>query len=76
MDIYFDNKIISLTDYQKLTGHGVKINTIETKISEKGQLEEIKAFADAIKSGLAESPIPLWQQLQAMEIAFAVEKQI
>ena len=76
MDIYFDNKIISLTDYQKLTGHGVKINTIETKISEKGQLEEIEAFADAIKSGLAESPIPLWQQLQAMEISFAVEKQI
>ena len=76
MDIYFDNKIISLTDYQKLTGHGVKINNIETKISEKGQLEEIDAFADAIKSGSAESPIPLWQQLQAMEIAFAVEKQI
>ena len=35
-------------------------------------MEELSAFAQAINIG-SEWPIPLWQQLQAMEIAFAVE---
>lgn len=75
MDVYFDGKIISLSDYKSLTGYGVKIADVSSRISDKGQLEELEAFGKAIKEGTA-SPIPLWQQLQAMRIAFAVEEAI
>lgn len=75
MEIFFDNKMIILDDYKSLKGYGVNINKIETKISEKGQLEELEVIGKSIKDG-NEAPIPLWQQIQAMEIAFDVEKQI
>ena len=75
MEIFFDGKTITLDDYRSMKGYGVKLASIETKGSEKGQLEEIKAFGRVIKNG-GESPIPLWQQMQAMQIAFAVEEQI
>lgn len=75
MEIFFDGKMITLDDYKSMKGYGVKLASIETKGSEKGQLEEIEAFGRAIKEG-HEIPIPLWQQMQAMQIAFAVEAQI
>ena len=39
---------------------------------QKGHREELEAFADSIRKG-GDWPSPLWQQLQAMEIAFRVE---
>lgn len=75
MDVFFDGKMIILDDYKSMKGYGVKLAAIETKGSEKGQFEEIEAFGKAIKAG-REEPIPLWQQFQAMQIAFAVEAQI
>lgn len=75
MEVFFDGKMITLDDYKSMKGYGVKLAAIETKGSEKGQLEEIKEFGKVIKTG-GEVPIPLWQQLQAMQIAFAVETQI
>lgn len=75
MEIFFDGKMILLDDYKSVSGYGVKLANIKSAASEKGQLEEIRAFAEAIQSG-RESPIPLWQQYQAMRIAFAVEEQI
>lgn len=75
MEVFFDDKTIILDDYKSMTGYGLKLKSIKTAASEKGQLEEIMAFAEAIQQG-KESPIPLWQQYQAMKIAFAVESQI
>ena len=75
MEVFFDGKMITLNDYKSMKGYGIKLASIETKGSEKGQLEEIEAFGRAIKNG-GESPILLWQQMQAMQIAFAVEEQI
>ena len=75
MEVFFDGKMIVLDDYKKINGYGVKLANIESKISEKGQLEELEDFAKAIKGG-NEFPIPLWQQIQAMKIAFEVEKMI
>ena len=75
MEIFFDNKMITLNDYKKLQGYGVKVKEIQTKGSDKGQLEELIAFADAIQNG-KESPVSFAEQVAAMEIAFAVEEQI
>ena len=75
MEVFFDGKMITLNDYKSMKGCGVKLASIETKGSEKGQLEELEVFGKIIQAG-GESPIPLWQQIQAMQIAFAVEEQI
>ena len=75
MEIFFDGKTIVLDDYKELVGYGVEVAKVSSKCSEKGQLEEIKAFADALKTG-EQMPIPLWQQFQAMEIAFEVEEKL
>jgi hypothetical protein len=42
--------------------------------SEKGHLEELRAFADALRGG--SWPIPLQDQIMATRISFEVEHQI
>lgn len=68
LEVFVDGKVIVLNDYKLLSEP-----KIESKIAEKGQKEELIAFAKAIQGG-GVWPIPLWQQAQAMEIAFQVEK--
>lgn len=67
LEVFVDGKVIVLNDYKSLSSP-----KIETLLPEKGQKEELIAFAKAIRQG-GEWPIPLWQQVQAMEIAFQVE---
>jgi predicted dehydrogenase/threonine dehydrogenase-like Zn-dependent dehydrogenase len=69
-EIFCDGKVIALDDYKTLTVAGGKA-TCRTKLPEKGQKEELRAFAAGIRDG--EWPIPLWQQLQATDIALAVD---
>jgi hypothetical protein len=47
---------------------------INIKTMDKGQKKELTSFAVAIKHN-GEWPIPLWQQVQAMEIAYKIERQ-
>jgi len=75
MEIYFDGKVIKLDDYLSVDIYGVSNSGLNTKTMQKGQTQEIKAFGEAILDG-GEWPIPFWQQVQATEIAFEVEKQI
>jgi len=73
-EIYMDGKVICLNDYRHLTASGVpQFKEMRSNTLEKGQMEELKTLAHAIKSGGA-WPIPLWQQCQAMEMAFRVEE--
>ena len=72
MDLHFDGKTIVLDDYKKLEVHGAKSKKLESATPSKGQLEELEAFANAIRKG-GDWPIPLWQQLQASRIALEVE---
>lgn len=75
MEVFFDGKVLVLNDYKSLQVVGAKINSLQTKLSEKGQYEEVEVLAKSIQNG-GKWPIPLWQQVQAMEIAFMVEKQL
>lgn len=75
MDVYVDGKIIVMNDYKKLELYGIKEKGFETKISEKGQYEEMEEFATSIKDGDG-YPIPLWQMVQATEISFEVEQKL
>jgi predicted dehydrogenase/threonine dehydrogenase-like Zn-dependent dehydrogenase len=73
-DIFVDGKVLVLDDYKQLavTGGsgGWKGMTIE-----KGQMEELKALAEAFKGG-GRWPISLADQFSATRVSFAVQKQL
>lgn len=73
MEVFVDGQVLSLDDYLTLTVAGSRAPGITLRRADKGQEAELRAFGEAIRDG-GPWPIPLWQQLQAMEIAFAVER--
>ena len=75
MEIFSDGKVLSLNDYKKLQVHGTNAKGVTSKLIDKGHKRELEAFAETLKKG-GEWPIPLWQQLQATEIALNVEDQL
>jgi predicted dehydrogenase/threonine dehydrogenase-like Zn-dependent dehydrogenase len=75
MEIYGDGRVVVLDDYKHLEVAGARGNTIRTATPDKGHKQELEAFAAAIQTGEA-WPIPLWQQVQATEIALQVEEQL
>lgn len=75
MQIFVDGQVIFLDDYHKVEIFGDKSRGLTSRVSEKGHKEELIAFAGAIQSG-GDWPIPLWQQIQATEIALSVEQQL
>jgi len=73
-ELYVGGNIAVLDDYKSLVVHGDLKQSYKTRIQDKGLVEELKQFSHGIKTG--EWPIPLWQQLQVSEMAFAVEEMI
>ena len=73
MDIFVDEKVITLNDYRCTSTVGVKQKPLKSRTSEKGQLQELEAFAAAVK-GREPWPIPLWQQMQATRISYEVDR--
>ncbi len=74
-EIFVDGQVIALDDFKCLSLSGRKSCTRQLKRADKGHQEELKVFARAIREA-GEWPIPLWQQLQATEIALKVEDQL
>lgn len=72
MEIFVDGKVFVLDDYLMLKASGVKLKPFNTKIQDKGQIDELGEFASAICKG-GDWPIPLWHQVQATVIALNVE---
>jgi predicted dehydrogenase/threonine dehydrogenase-like Zn-dependent dehydrogenase len=77
MEIFSEGLVYSLNDYRLLSITGAKGKAGEklirqSKLADKGHYEELIAFYDTIHNSTP-WPIPFWQQMQAMEIAFAVE---
>lgn len=75
LELYIDGVVAELDDYRLSRFSGLSDRGTQSATQDKGQKEELSAFAAAI-SGETEWPIPLWQQLQAMRIAFAVQAAI
>ena len=72
LELFCDGVVAELDDYRRTQLSGAAGKGVQSAIPDKGQREELQAFAAAIR-GETEWPIPLWQQLQAMRIAFEVE---
>lgn len=75
LEIFVDGKVIAMQDYKNLSITGAKIKGLQHVTMEKGQMEELIAFADAIQNtGIW--PIPLWQQIQATQMSIQIEDQL
>ena len=72
MDVFVDGKVYHLHDYKTLEAHGGG-RGVSSKMMDKGQKDELAALADCLQKG-APWPIELWEQLQATQISFEVEK--
>jgi predicted dehydrogenase len=75
LEIFVDGKVLVLQDYRQLTVVGCKAKGWQSRTSEKGHREELIAFADAVGQG-ADWPSPLWQQVQATQIALEVDRRL
>lgn len=72
LEVFVDGKVLALEDYRRLTVHGAPAKRLSTKRCEKGHLEELMAFAQAVQTGVW--PVPLWQQIQSTATSFEVEQ--
>ena len=76
LDIFVDGNVYSIDDFKAVSGKGARMpRNLPRRKAARGIARKSSPFADAIKSG-GEWPIPLWQQIEAMRIAFAVEDAI
>ncbi len=75
LEIFVDGKVVQMDDYKSIRIAGVRGMTLTTPISEKGQKEELRAWGQAIQDG-GPWPIALWEQVQAMEMAFSVDRDL
>ena len=73
LEVFVDGMTIAMNDFKSLQVTGSKATGLETKLSEKGQKQELEVFAEAIKTG-SEWPISLWEQNQVTEMAIAVQR--
>jgi predicted dehydrogenase/threonine dehydrogenase-like Zn-dependent dehydrogenase len=71
LDIYSDGRVLQIIDFRDFQAAGCKVARV--KQHDKGHAGELAAFRRAVLGETA-WPIPLWQQTQAMRIAFRVEE--
>ena len=72
MEVHFDEKTITMDDYKSLKGFGVKIRSIKTNISEKGQFEEFEHLYESLCGNSENWPIPLWDLIQTTNITLSI----
>lgn len=74
MEIFCDGAIIALDDFKSLEVHGRRHKGWSSGAVQKGQYEEIEAFADGIRQGAW--PISLESQVDTTRVSFEVERQV
>ena len=76
LEVFVDGKVIALDDYRTLTVTGASARRAARRASRRRvSARSWRRSSRAIRDG-GEWPIPLWQQVQATEIALAVEDQL
>jgi len=73
MEIFFEGKVCVLNDYKHLTIISTRRQDLKNRSGNKGHKNELEMLGKAIQQSV-NWPIPLWQQIQVMEIAFQIDK--
>jgi predicted dehydrogenase len=72
-EIFCDGRVILLDDFKSTSAADARGSSSLASRADKGHRRELEAFAQCVQSG-GEWPIPLWQQIQASEIALGIEE--
>jgi threonine dehydrogenase-like Zn-dependent dehydrogenase/predicted dehydrogenase len=73
MEVHFDGNTIVLNDYKEIKSYGIKISEIKSIQSDKGHLEELIEFHNAIVVQGMEYPIHIWDLFQTSEISYIIK---
>jgi len=68
LEVHFDMKSIVMQDFKSIEGYGVKVKNITSKLSKKGQYEEMNAIHDALFN-TKKWPIPLDDLIQTTKVS-------
>ena len=75
LEVFAEGRVYVLDDYLKLSVTGLQGRNLELRKPDKGHRRELERFAEVLQQG-GDWPIPLWQQVQATQMALDVETQI
>jgi len=75
LEVFVDGKALVLDNYRRLLVYGAGRDGLERRLPDKGHRRELELFARAVLEG-GEWPVPLSEQVQATQIALAVERQL
>jgi predicted dehydrogenase/threonine dehydrogenase-like Zn-dependent dehydrogenase len=76
MEIYYDSKMISLSDYKELKLYDQSEKTIKKGLQDKGHMEELRRFGQALLDKSENNIIPIPGLAWATGVSFEVERQI
>lgn len=76
MDIFCDGRVLSMDDYKEASVVGMRAAGWKSSVARKGQPEEMKALAEALRKPGAPWPIALDDLLATSRIAFEVQRQL
>jgi predicted dehydrogenase len=72
MEIHFDEMSIILDDYKQLKSFGLKMNTMTSKVSQKGHFEELGQLHEYLSGRTTEAPLQIWNILQTTRTAITL----
>jgi predicted dehydrogenase/threonine dehydrogenase-like Zn-dependent dehydrogenase len=70
LEIHFDEKMIVMDDYKKLSGYGEKLKSVATKISSKGHFEELTRLYETLCGENPSWPISFDSMEETTNITF------
>jgi predicted dehydrogenase/threonine dehydrogenase-like Zn-dependent dehydrogenase len=73
MEIHFDEKSIVLDDYRELTGYGIRMKELHSKMSLKGHMEELEILHDCLSGKSKGWPVEWWQLLQTSSTLLTID---
>jgi hypothetical protein len=72
MEVHFDGKTIVLDDYKSLKAYGIDIDSVTSRVSQKGHLEELEILHDTLVKTPSKWPIDLWDMIQTTQTTLAI----
>ncbi len=76
VEIHFDGKTLVMDDYKNLIGYGMKINEIQTSVSNKGHKEELERLYETLTGNTKAWPIELWDMIQTTKATFSIADEL
>lgn len=75
LEVHFDGKSIIVDDFKSMYTFGVRMDNIELRKPDKGQLEELETLSEYLLEEKTSWPIPLESLIETTELTFNIAQQ-